>query len=165
MVDSEAAPPGKLGAQATLVGRLRVYKADGGATTGGGACSDGDGWQRGIVASLCPRGTFSHVVAYTRQASALRGTVDSDILLDARAAQAPTAPTGCFSRRPRRRAWRGSSAPAPPSLAWSASLSLAGGSSPQQLPARTGRSNDMIRILVECCADACLCGLFRGQRA
>ena len=81
MVDSEAAPPGKLGAQATLVGRLRVYKADGGATTGGGACSDGDGWQRGIVASLCPRGTFSHVVAYTRQASALRGTVD--MLLDA----------------------------------------------------------------------------------
>ena len=24
-----------------------------------------DGWQRGTVARLCPRGAFSHVVAYT----------------------------------------------------------------------------------------------------
>ena len=40
-----------------------------------------DGWQRGTVSRLCPRGAFSHVVAYTRQTSALRGTVDT--LLDA----------------------------------------------------------------------------------
>ena len=40
-----------------------------------------DGWQRGTVACLCPRGAFSHVVAYTRQTSALRGTADT--LLDA----------------------------------------------------------------------------------
>ena len=33
------------------------------------------------VARLCPRGAFSHVVAYTRQMSALRGTVDT--MLDA----------------------------------------------------------------------------------
>ena len=39
-----------------------------------------DGWQRGTVARLCPRPAFSHVVAYTRQTSALRGTADS--LLD-----------------------------------------------------------------------------------
>ena len=39
-----------------------------------------DGWQRGTVARLCPRPVFSHVVAYTRQTSALRGTADS--LLD-----------------------------------------------------------------------------------
>ena len=31
--------------------------------------------------SDCPRGVFSHVVAYTRQTSALRGTADT--LLDA----------------------------------------------------------------------------------
>jgi hypothetical protein len=36
--------------------------------------------QRGTVARLCPRGAFSHVVAYFRQTSALRGTADS--LLD-----------------------------------------------------------------------------------
>ena len=35
----------------------------------------------GTVARLCPRGSFSHVVAYTRQASALRSTADT--LLDA----------------------------------------------------------------------------------
>ena len=42
-----------------------------------------DGWQRGTVARLCPRGAsrFSHVVAYTRQTSARRGTADT--LLDA----------------------------------------------------------------------------------
>ena len=40
-----------------------------------------DGWQRGTVARLCPRGAFSHVVAYNRQTSALRGTADT--LLDA----------------------------------------------------------------------------------
>jgi hypothetical protein len=38
-------------------------------------------WQRGTVARLCPRGAFSHVVAYSRQTSALRCTADS--LLDA----------------------------------------------------------------------------------
>ena len=36
---------------------------------------------RGTVACLCPRGSFSDVVAYTRQTSALRSTVDT--LLDA----------------------------------------------------------------------------------
>ena len=36
-----------------------------------------DGWQRGTAARLCPRGAFSHVVAYTRQTSALRGTADT----------------------------------------------------------------------------------------
>ena len=40
-----------------------------------------DGWQRGTIARLCPRGAFSHVVAYSRQTSTLRGTADS--LLDA----------------------------------------------------------------------------------
>ena len=40
-----------------------------------------DGWQRGTGARLCPRGVFSHVVAYIRQTSALRGTADT--LLDA----------------------------------------------------------------------------------
>ncbi len=40
-----------------------------------------DGWQRGTVARPCPRGAFSHAVAYTRQTSALRGTADT--LLDA----------------------------------------------------------------------------------
>ena len=40
-----------------------------------------DGWQRGTVARPCPRGAFSHVVAYSRQTSALRGTADT--LLDA----------------------------------------------------------------------------------
>ena len=40
-----------------------------------------DGWQRGTVARLFPRGAFWHVVAYTRQTSALRGTADT--LLDA----------------------------------------------------------------------------------
>ena len=40
-----------------------------------------DGWQRGTVARVCSRGAFSHVVAYTPQTSALRGT--ADMLLDA----------------------------------------------------------------------------------
>ena len=40
-----------------------------------------DGRPRGTVARLCPRGAFSHVVAYTLQTSALRGTADT--LLDA----------------------------------------------------------------------------------
>ena len=63
----EAAPPGDLGK--ALVGRTVLY------------WWPDDGWQRGTVARLCPRGAFSHVVAYTRQTSALRGTADT--LLDA----------------------------------------------------------------------------------
>ena len=39
-----------------------------------------NGWQRGTVARLCPRGAFSHVVAYNRQTSVLCGTADT--LLD-----------------------------------------------------------------------------------
>ena len=62
----DAAPPPDLGA--ALVGRQLLY------------WWPDDGWQRGTVARLCPRGAFSHVVAYTRQTSALRGTADS--LLD-----------------------------------------------------------------------------------
>ena len=59
----EAAPPGDLGA--ALVGRTILY------------WWPDDGCQRGTVARLCPRGAFSHVVAYTRQTSALRGTADT----------------------------------------------------------------------------------------
>ena len=59
----DVAPPGDLGA--ALVGRTLLY------------WWPTDGWQRGTVARLCPRGAFSHVVAYTRQTSALRGTVDT----------------------------------------------------------------------------------------
>ena len=40
-----------------------------------------DRWPRGTVARLCPWGAFSHVVTYSRQKSALRGTADT--LLDA----------------------------------------------------------------------------------
>ena len=36
-----------------------------------------DGWHRGTVARLCPRGALSHVVAYTRQTSVLRGAADT----------------------------------------------------------------------------------------
>ena len=70
-----------------------------------------DGWQRGTVARLCPRGAFSHVLAYTRQTSALRGTAVT--LPDAASygsrwvlslSPAPAAP-GCGP---------GPSAPAPP---------------------------------------------------
>jgi hypothetical protein len=63
----DPAPPGDLGA--ALVGRTLLY------------WWPSDGWQRGTIARLCPRGAFSHVVAYTRQTSALRGSTDS--LLDA----------------------------------------------------------------------------------
>ena len=47
----DLAPPGDLRA---LVGRTILY------------WWPEDGWQRGTVARLCPRGAFSHVVAYTR---------------------------------------------------------------------------------------------------
>ena len=40
-----------------------------------------DGWQHGTVVRPCPRGAFSHVVAYNRQTSALRGKAGT--LLDA----------------------------------------------------------------------------------
>ena len=40
-----------------------------------------DGWQRGTVVRLCPRGAVSNVVAYTGHTWALRGTADT--LLDA----------------------------------------------------------------------------------
>jgi hypothetical protein len=39
-----------------------------------------DGWQRGTSARVSPHPACAHVVAYTRQTSALRGTADS--LLD-----------------------------------------------------------------------------------
>ena len=49
----ETAQPGDLGA--ALVGRTVLYwRPD-------------NGWQRGTVARLCPRGSFSHVVAYIRR--------------------------------------------------------------------------------------------------
>ena len=44
-----------------------------------GLCSTGghdDNWQRGTFARLFPRDAFSHVVTYTRETSALRGTAD-----------------------------------------------------------------------------------------
>ena len=63
----EAVLPGDLGA--ALVGRTVLY------------WWPDDGWQRGTVARLCPRGAFSHVVAYNRQTLVLRGTADT--LLDA----------------------------------------------------------------------------------
>ena len=62
----DAAPPGG-GLGAALLGRVRVvlyWWPD-------------DGWQRETVPRLCPRGAFPHVVAYTRQASALRGMADT----------------------------------------------------------------------------------------
>ena len=39
-----------------------------------------EGWQLGSVARLCTKPPFSHVVAYQRKTSSLRGTADS--LLD-----------------------------------------------------------------------------------
>ena len=63
----EAVPPGDLGV--ALVGRTVLY------------WWPDDGWQRGAVARLCKHGAFSHVVAYTRQKSALPGT--ANMLLDA----------------------------------------------------------------------------------
>ena len=62
----EAVPRGNLGA--ALVGMtVHNWRPD-------------DGWQRGTVARLCPRGAL-HVVAYNRKTSVLRGTADT--LLDA----------------------------------------------------------------------------------
>ena len=39
------------------------------------------GWQRGVVARLCPRSPYSHVVRYRRPTAAFAGNVDT--LLDA----------------------------------------------------------------------------------
>jgi hypothetical protein len=61
----DAAPPS---AGADLVGRAVLY------------WWPSDGWQRGTVARVCSRAPFSHVVAYHRGTSTLRGTVDT--LLD-----------------------------------------------------------------------------------
>ena len=112
----EAAPPGDLGA--ALVGRTVLY------------WWPDDGWQRGTVARLCPRGAFSHAVACNRQTSALRGTADS--LLDP-----PTAPAvsmsavGASPAGPGGGCGPGPSTPGPRALG----LSLVGGSSESQLPA------------------------------
>ena len=48
----DAAPPGNL--RAELVGRTLLY------------WWPADGWQRGTITRLCPCGTFSHMVAHTR---------------------------------------------------------------------------------------------------
>jgi hypothetical protein len=85
--------PGDLGA--TLVGRRILY------------WWPSDGWQLGTVARICAPSAsgFTHVVAYTRQTSALRGTADT--LLDAASygqrwvLLSPLAPTG-VKRVPRR---------------------------------------------------------------
>ena len=128
----EVAQPGDLGA--ALVGRTVLY------------WWPDDGWQRGTVACLCPRGAFWHVVAYTRQTSALRCTADT--LLDAASYGSSwvllAGPGGgCGPGRPR----------PPPTLT---KLSIVGGSS--QLPVWAGRLTD---IHIEC---SCLCCLFRGHR-
>ena len=57
----DLAPPGDL--RAAQVGRTILY------------WWPEDGWQRGIVARLCPRGAFSHVVAYVAVRPANVGAV------------------------------------------------------------------------------------------
>ena len=72
----------------------------------------------GTVARLC--GNFVHVVGYTRQTLALRGTArsaasyGSRLLLPLVATPPPTAPACCFSRRPRWRVRPGPFDPGPP---------------------------------------------------
>ena len=63
----ETVPPGDLGT--ALLGRTLLY------------LWPDDGWKRGTVERPFPRGAFSYVWAYIRQASALRVTADT--LLDA----------------------------------------------------------------------------------
>ena len=93
----------------------------------------------GTVARLC--GNFVHVVGYTRQTLALRGTArsaasyGSRLLLPLVATPPPTAPACCFSRRPRWRVRPGPFDPGPPTL----SLSLVCGSSQLPDPADRGR--------------------------
>ena len=89
-----AAAPGALGG--ALIGRTLLY------------WWPDDGWQQGTVARLCParRAPFTHVVAYHRRSSALRGTVDT--LLDAASygtrwvLLSPLPPTGVVHAPPRR---------------------------------------------------------------
>ena len=74
----EAAPPGDRDAAGALVGRTVLY--------------------RGTGTRLCPRGAFSHMVAwYPRQTWALRGSRCTTL-----PPTAPAGPGGCFlgSRRP-----------------------------------------------------------------
>ena len=100
-----------------------------------------DGWQRG---RLCQGGAFSHVVAYTRQTSALRGRADT--LLDAASycvrwvLLSPASGTGVArptdSAAPARRSGR---APRPLLSAWSElvarhSLGLRPGPGPGRRP-------------------------------
>ena len=56
-------------------------------STGGGPRTGCPAPRRGVVARLCPRGAFQHVLAHTLQSSALRGTADT--LLDAACPRAP----------------------------------------------------------------------------
>ena len=92
-----------------------------------------DGWQRGTVARLCPRGAFSQVVAYTRQTSVLRGTVDT-LLNAASYGTRWVTRLSALSSGPRRRGDPGPPAPGPSTL----SLSLVCGSSPLPGPGRAG---------------------------
>ena len=112
----DAAPPCDLGA--ALVGRTVLY------------WWPDDGWQRGTVARLCPRGTFSHVEAYSltpgrRRRCVVRGTRCST--------PPPTAPAG--SRRPCSGCGPSLSTPGPPTPR----VILVGGSS-QLLRLATGRA-------------------------
>ena len=92
-----------------------------------------DGWQRGTVARVCSRGAFSHVVAYTPQTSALRGT--ADMLLDA-ASYGVRSPRPLVPGRPAHRLGGSGSPlwPGPPTL----TFSLVGGSSQLGPLARPG---------------------------
>ena len=93
----EAAPPGDLGT--ALVGRTLLY------------WWPDDGWQRGTVARLCPRGAFSHVVACRVGAARHGGQRRTHCLT-----LPPAAPAGCFKFpcRPPPLAWPGPSALPPP---------------------------------------------------
>ena len=104
MVDSESAPPGDLGA--TLVGRpvLRVYCANGGPTTGV-TVTAGNAASSPASARAAPSRMWWPTLGRRRRCAA-RWTCFST--------PPPTAPAGCFSRRPRRRAWRGPFGPGPP---------------------------------------------------
>ena len=71
-----------------------------------------DGWQQGTVARASRRAPYTHVVAYHRSTSALRGTADS--LLDAASygsrwvLLSPAAPRGVAAVPPRALRPRGS---------------------------------------------------------